>query len=29
MQFLDYETKDGVRFSWNVLPNSRLEVRAR
>ena len=26
MQFIENEAKDGVRFSWNVLPNSRLEA---
>lgn len=26
MQFLENETKDGVRFSWNVFPSTRLEA---
>ncbi len=26
MQFGDFEAKDGVRFAWNVLPNTRLEA---
>lgn len=27
MQFLENEARDGARFSWNVFPSSRLEVR--
>eukprot|EP00808_Paulinella_micropora_P015808 g19356.t1 len=26
MQFTEFENKDGVRFSWNVFPNTRLEA---
>jgi len=26
MQFVNFENKDGARFSWNVLPTSRLDM---
>lgn len=26
MQFVDQEHRDGARFSWNVLPTSKLEA---
>lgn len=27
MDFAEYENRDGVRFSWNVLPSTRIEAR--
>lgn len=26
MQFVEFENRDGVRFSWNVLPSTRLDA---
>lgn len=26
MQFVEFENRDGARFSWNVLPTTRLDA---